>query len=147
VFPLRVVETVPVNARAGEHLLYTVTPGMLVDPGGVPALSAEESEVFWALLEHVEQLRHPLPGQRKRHMKDEEKVVASFQKAMMAVLQRLPPEEVLGAYAPEQRLAGLTEAQAVLALPDAMLRALSAEYLTTLPEATRAAIRKRIDRS
>jgi hypothetical protein len=38
VFPLRVVETVPVNARAGEHLLYTVTPGMLADPGGVPAL-------------------------------------------------------------------------------------------------------------
>ena len=37
-------------------------------------------------------------------MKDEEKVVASFQKAMISVLQRLPPEEVLRAYTPEQVL-------------------------------------------
>jgi hypothetical protein len=171
VFPLRVVETVPVNARAGEHLLYTVTPGMLADPGGIPALSAEENEVFWALREHVEQLRHPLPGQRKRHMKDEDVIVESFGKAMKALIARLPPEEVLNAYAPEQRLAGLapeqrlaglapeqrlaglapeqrlaglTEAQAVLALPDAALRGLSNEYLATLPRETRAAIQRRL---
>jgi hypothetical protein len=108
-----------------------------------------------ALREHVEQLRHPLPGQRKRHMKDEEKVVASFQKAIEAMVKQLPPEEVLRVYAPEQRLAGLapeqrlaglSEEQAVLALPDAMLRALSDEYLATLPEATRAAITSRIGR-
>ena len=88
-------------------------------------------------------------------MNDEEKVGASVSKAMMAVLQRLPleevlrlytPEQVLRLYTPEQRLAGLTEAQAALALPDAMLRALSDEYLATLPEETRAAIRKRIGR-
>jgi hypothetical protein len=151
-----------VNGRAGEHLLYTVTPGMLTDPGGVPALSREEDEVFYALQEHVEQLRHPPPGQRKRHMKDERKVVESFDKAMMAIIARLPPEQVLRAYAPEQvlgsyapeqrlaglapeqRLVGLTEAQAVLALPDAMLRALSNEYLATLPQGTRAAIQKRL---
>jgi hypothetical protein len=162
VFPLRVIETVPVNGRPGEHLLYTVTPGMLTDPGGVPALSREEDEVFYALQEHVEQLRHPLPGQRKRHMKDERKVVESFDKAMMAIIARLPPEQVLrayapeqrlaglapeqvlGSYAPEQRLVGLTEAQAVLALPDAMLRALSNEYLATLPPETRTAIQKRL---
>ncbi len=53
VFPLRVIETVPVNGRAGEHLLYTVTPGMLADPDSIPALSGEESEVFYALREHV----------------------------------------------------------------------------------------------
>jgi hypothetical protein len=142
--------------------LYTVTPGMLTDPGGVPALSGEENEVFWALREHVEQLRHPLPGQRKRHMKDESKVVESFDKAMASILARLPPEQriaglapeqriaglapeqVLRSYAPEQRLAGLTEAQAVLALPDAVLRGLSDEYLATLPRETRAAIQKRL---
>ena len=144
VFPLRVVETVPVNARAGEHLLYTVTPGMLADPGGVPALSAEEGDVFWALREHVEQLRHPLPGQKRRHMKDADKVVESFDKAMASILARLPPEQRLAGIAPEQRLAGLTEAQAVLALPDAMLRGLSSEYLATLPPATRAAIQRRL---
>ena len=171
VFPLRVIETVPVNARAGEHLLYTVTPGMLADPDGIPALSGTESEVFYALREHVEQLRHPLPGQKRRHMKDEDKVVDSFEKAMKRIMARMPPEQrlaglspeqVLRAYAPEQRLlglapeqrlaglapeqrlAGLTEAQAVLALPDAMLRGLSSEYLATLPEETRAAIQKRL---
>jgi hypothetical protein len=147
VFPLWLVETVPVNARAGEHLLYTVTPWMLADPAGIPALSTEENDVFWALREHVEELRHPLPGQRKRHMKDEDKVVDSFGKAMRAVLARLPPEEVLHAYAPERRLAGLTEAQAVLALPDALLRGLSNEYLATVPPKTRAAIKRRLGRT
>jgi hypothetical protein len=153
VFPLRVVETVAANAREGEHLLYTVTPGMVADPGGIPALSPAEVAVFWALLEHVEQVRHPLPGQRKRHMKDEKRVVESFEQALARLVARLPPEQrlaglapeqVLQAYAPEQRLAGLTEAQAVLALPDAMLRALSEEYLATLPRQTQAAIQKRL---
>ena len=153
VFSLRLIETIPVNAREGEHLLYTVTPGMVADPGGIPALSVEEFEVFWALREHVEQLRHPLPGQRKRHMKDENKVAESIEQALARLLARLPPEQrlaglapeqVLGAYAPEQRLAGLTEAQAVLALPDAALRGLSEEYLATLPKETRSAIQKRL---
>ncbi|MEZ4302335.1 MAG: hypothetical protein R3B70_45835, partial [Polyangiaceae bacterium] len=161
-FPLRAIETVPANARAGEHLLYTVTPGMLTDPGGIPALSGEESEVFYALREHVEQLRHPLPGHKRRAMKDEDKVAESFEEAMKRIMARMPPEqrlaglapeEVLHAYAPEQRLAGLapeqrlaglTEAQAVLALPDAVLRGLSNEYLAGLPGETRAAIEKRL---
>ena len=126
---------------------------MVADPGGIPALSVEEFEVFWALREHVEQLRHPLPGQRKRHMKDENKVAESIEQALARLLARLPPEQrlaglapeqVLGAYAPEQRLAGLTEAQAVLALPDAALRGLSEEYLATLPKETRSAIQKRL---
>jgi len=138
VFPLRVIETVSVNARAGEHLLYTMTPGMLADPGGIPGLSTEEVEVFWALREHVEQLRHPLPGVRRRHMKDENKVVESFEQALVRLVARLPPE---------QRLTDLTEAQAVLALPDATLRGLSDEYLATLPPETRAAIQKRIGKT
>jgi hypothetical protein len=139
-----VIETVPVNRRTGEHLLYTVTPGMLADPDGIPVLSGEESEVFYALQEHVEQLRHPLPGLKRRTMKDADKVVESFEKAMASILARMPPEQRLAGLAPEQRLAGLTEAQTVLALPDAMLRALSSEYLATLPRATRAAIQRRI---
>src|SRR5271170_595655 len=67
VFPLRVVETVPVNARAGEHLLYTVTPQMLTGPDDFPGFDAEEMAVFWALREHVEQLRHP-PHDRPRRI-------------------------------------------------------------------------------
>ena len=45
---------------------------------------------------------------------------------------------------PEQRLAGLTPEQAVLALPDELLRGLSDDYLASLPEAIRAAVRARI---
>ena len=77
-------------------------------------------------------------------MKDENKVVESFDKAMASILARLPPEQRLAGLAPEQRLAGLTEAQAVLALPDAALRGLSNEYLATLPSQTRAAIQRRL---
>jgi hypothetical protein len=117
------------------------------------ALSVEEIDVFYALQEHVEQLRHPLPGQKRRHMKDENKVVESFEQALKRLLARLPPEQRLAGLAPEQRLAGLapeqrlvglTEAQAVLALPAAMLRGLSNEYLATLPRETRAAIQRRL---
>jgi hypothetical protein len=86
-------------------------------------------------------------------MKDEDKVVESFEQAMQRILVRLPPErrlagltpeQRLAGLTPEQRLAGLTEAQAGLAMPDAMLCGLSNEYLATLPRATRAAIQKRI---
>jgi hypothetical protein len=111
--------------------------------------------VFWALREHIEQLRHPPPDRPRRIMKDEDKVIESFEQVMTRLLVRLSPEErlrglapeqILAGLAPEQRLAGLSEEQAVLALPETMLRALSDEYLATLPEATRAAIRKRIGR-
>ena len=86
-------------------------------------------------------------------MKDENKVVESFEQALARLVARLPPEQRLAGLvpeqrlaglAPEQRLAGLTEAQAVLALPDAALRGLSDEYLATLPRDTRAAIRRRL---
>ena len=145
-FPLRAIETVPANARAGEHLLYTVSPAMLADPGGIPALSGEESEVFYALREHVEQLRHPLPGHKRRAMKDEEKVAESFEEAMRRIMARmspkerlagLPPEEVLRAYAPEQRLAGLAPEQVLRAYgPEQVLRAYAPEQrLAGLTEA------------
>ncbi|WP_437629897.1 hypothetical protein [Sorangium sp. So ce854] len=155
VFPLRVVETVPANAREGEHLLYTVTPGMVADPGGIPALSPAEVAVFWALLEHVEQVRHPLPGQRKRHMKDEKRVVESFEQALARLVARLPPEQrlaglapeqvlqayapeqVLQAYAPEQRLAGLAPEQVLQAYaPEQRLAGLTeAQAVLALPDA------------
>jgi hypothetical protein len=86
-------------------------------------------------------------------MKDKEKVAASFQKVIEAMVKQLPPEEVLRMYPPEQRLAeltpeqrltGLTEAQTVLALPDAALRGLSSVYVATLPRAIRAAIWRRL---
>jgi len=88
-----------------------------------------------------------------------------YEEAIRKILQALPPklrladlspEEVLSGYAPEQRLAGmppeqrlagLTTEQAVLAMPVEILRMLPADYLSTLPEATRAEIARRLGRS
>jgi hypothetical protein len=58
----------------------------------------------------------------------------------------LAPEQVLSAYAPEQRVAGLAPEQVLLALPDEVLRGFSDAYLDTLSAPTRAAIRVRIGR-
>ncbi len=86
-------------------------------------------------------------------MKDEDLVVDSFAKVMLAHIKDLPPEMRLAGMAPEerlaglaveQRLAGLTEAEVLLAMPEAALRALSEEYLATLPQETRAAIQRRL---
>ena len=70
-----------------------------------------------------------------------------YQELMDKLLDTLPPEQVLAHYAPEQRLAGLTSEQAVLAMPVDVLRGLSADYLATLSEATRVEIGKRLGRS
>jgi hypothetical protein len=61
-------------------------------------------------------------------------------------LAGLAPEQVFAAFAPEQRLAGLAPEQILLTLPDDVLRALSPDYIGTLSDATRAAIRARIGR-
>ncbi len=68
------------------------------------------------------------------------------------LLRATPPEDILraagvdrllGSLTPEQRLADLTPEQRVLAMPLDALRALSEDYLRTLPEPVLAAIRKR----
>lgn len=61
-------------------------------------------------------------------------------------LQSIPVEERLAGLAPEQRLAGLAAESIILALPDAMLAGLTAEFLATLPEDVQAAVRKRLGR-
>jgi hypothetical protein len=69
-----------------------------------------------------------------------------YDEVVMKLVTSLPLEQRLAGLAPEQRLAGLSPDQKVLAMPDDVIRALSAEYLATLSEATRAAIRARIGR-
>ena len=58
----------------------------------------------------------------------------------------LPPEQRLAGLPPEARLAGLAPAQTVLALPVEVLRGLAPEYLATLPDDVRAAVRARLAR-
>ncbi|MGK3983229.1 hypothetical protein WME99_09330 [Sorangium sp. So ce136] len=69
-----------------------------------------------------------------------------FDEVVRKLLATLPPEQVLAAYAPGQRMAGLPPEQVLLALPDDALRALSDAYLETLSAETRAAIRARVGR-
>ena len=69
------------------------------------------------------------------------------------LLQSLTPEEILKAAGttrlleslpPEQRLAGLAPEDMLLALPEGALRALSDDYVRTLPVEVQAAIRRRL---
>ena len=60
------------------------------------------------------------------------------------LLGSLTPEQRLADLTPEQRLADLTPDQRLLAMPLEALRALSEDYLRTLPAPIEAAIRKRL---
>lgn len=61
-------------------------------------------------------------------------------------LDGLSPEERMMGLKPEQRLAGLPPERAALAFPTEALRALSAEYIATLPDDVQAEIRARLAR-
>jgi hypothetical protein len=62
------------------------------------------------------------------------------------VLQKIT-EKYLHRLTPQQRLAGLDEAHSVLALPKAVLRGLSPEYLKTLPDEVQAEVQRRLTAS
>jgi hypothetical protein len=134
-FGLHVVETVVVADAERDDVLRSF---------GDPEVITQGARRFWA----------EVLGSQEAGMAMQD--LEGYDELMKKLLASMPPEQVLAAYAPEQRvaglppekrLAGLTEAQAVLALPNAMLRALSDEYLATLPKATRAAIQRRLGRA
>ncbi len=61
-------------------------------------------------------------------------------------LAGLAPEPIAHALPPEDRLLDLTPAQAVLALPDALLRGLSADFIATLPDDIQRTVREGLAR-
>lgn len=69
-----------------------------------------------------------------------------YDEVIQRAVSTLSPKQRLAGLSPEQRLAGLTPEEQLLAMPDAALRALSDDYLATLPEHVRAQIRQRIER-
>jgi hypothetical protein len=85
-----------------------------------------------------------MPNARQREGYDEmlEKLLRSL--PAEEVMRHYPPEERLAGLAPEERLAGLAPAERILALPDEGLRALSADYVGTLPRHVQQAIHKRL---
>lgn len=62
------------------------------------------------------------------------------------LISRMAPEERLAGLTPEERVADLTAEERLLAMPDSALRYLPDEYLATLSEPIREAIRRRTSR-
>jgi hypothetical protein len=131
------------KAGPSERLLYMFTCAFLNDHGPIKLLDMEEKAVYRLLCEHVQQLR----GNRATmDMKDLDIAANSYDDGLIDLISIATPEQRLAGLAPEQRLAGLAPDQVVLSLPDDVLRALSAEYVDALPQATRAVVRARIQR-
>ena len=170
-FALRVVETIVAWPHPHEHLLYSVSPECITHPERVRAFDDTERRLFYHLAQGIAQLTHD--PKWKTLMKDATVVDAATEKALrdlFAVLSpefkaslftpeelaaHLKPEQRLAGLKPEQRLAGLKAeerlagldpVQTVLALPDAVLRGLSEDYLATLPDDVRATVRSRLGR-
>lgn len=141
VFALRVVESAAAWPSEHEHLLYTVAPQYIDYPGDGPLLDDEERALFHFLAQCVARFRED--PEWRTLMKDAAKVDRSYKSAWDKIVQNLPVEERLAGLAPEQRLAGLAPEHLVLALPDDALRALSDEYIATLPDDVRAKVAAR----
>jgi hypothetical protein len=142
-FPMLVVEIDAVADQPDEDLLGLYAHSAVRTPRAIQ---------FWGQL---------VGSEAKMEMRELE----GYEKAIKKILKALPedlrladippekrlaglaPEKRLAGLAPEQRLAGLAPEQAVLAMPVEILRALSADYLASLPEATRAEIERRLRRS
>jgi hypothetical protein len=78
-----------------------------------------------------------------RNIKD----IPGYDEMIQKLVEWMPAERVMALYTPEQRLAGLPPEQQLLALPVETLRALSEDYLRSLPPAIERTIRERIARS
>ncbi len=152
-FSLRVVETTIAWPAPGEHLLFAVSPACLDDPARPGAFDDTERSLYYRLLQGITQLSQD--PRWKAIMKDASLVQRTADQALLDLLAALPvetrlaglrPEDRLAGLRPEDRLAGLSETERLLALPDAALRALSPDYLATLPDDVRAKLLARIAR-
>jgi hypothetical protein len=161
-FALRVVETSVAWSTPGEHLLFAISPACITEPEHPRGFDDTERDVYYRLLQGITQLSQD--PRWKAIMKDATLVGETASQALMDLLAGLAPEQRLAGLAPEQRLAGLapeqrlagiapeeiaravSESDRVLALPDAALRGLPAEYLATLPADAQARIRTRLGR-
>jgi hypothetical protein len=102
--------------------------------GELEAMAIDQMEEFDEVLQKfTEKYVHRLtPEQRLVGLPPEQRMLG------------LKPEQRLVGLKPEQRLLGLDEAHTVLALPKAILRGLSPEYLKTLPDEVQAEVQRRL---
>ena len=150
----RVVETGIVWPAPHEHLLYAVSPACLDDKSPrARGFDDRERELFYHLAQVIARLASD--PKWKAIMKDAALVEATAEATIKDLIAKLPaawrlaglkPEERLVGLKPEERLADLDPAHAVLALPVEVLRALSPDYLATLPADVQSTVRARLAR-
>ena len=142
--PMRVVETSVAWPSSHEHLLVTVSPEIVRDPARSRAFDDAEWNLYYHLVQRIARLTDD--PKWMAIMKDAPAVRTITREAMREIFTLFTPEERLAGLPPEARLAGLPAAQAVLALPDEILRVLPASYIATLPEDVQAVVRARLAR-
>jgi hypothetical protein len=139
-FTLHAIETQVREHEPGERLLYMLSKDVLEKPGDLGPLTEPELDICRVLYRHVEQLGH---REDATMIKDRQKLSKSYLEALQRLAEVMPIEARLAGLAPEQRLAGLAAEQLLPSLPEELLRALSAEYLATLPASVRRAVERR----
>jgi hypothetical protein len=149
-FALRVIETALAYPAEGDHLLYTLSPQYVSRPTDFPTFDDEEKALFLFVAQCVERLRKD--PNWSTLVKDAAKVTRSYDEARLAFLKSIPVKDRLAGLTPEQRLDGLPPEQIgralapgdlVLALSDEALRALSNDYIQTLPADVQRKVRAR----
>ncbi|WP_437648655.1 hypothetical protein [Sorangium sp. So ce362] len=108
-----------------EHLLYTFSRAYLKGAGQIMPLDPEETQVYNALYQQVEQFRRQ---RGTMAMKDYELARQSYEEVLEQMVAQLPPEKLLAKLTPEQRIEGLTPEQRFEGLtPEEILRAIPPE--------------------
>lgn len=160
-FKLRVIEARAMRNSTRDWLLYTFSPDFLKAPRVPTDLTNREMSLFRRTVRQIEQIE-----KEQRTMptvKDTEVAASSYRKALLQlmiretppedllrelktedILSRLKTEDILPHIKTEERLRDLSPEQAILALPDSVLRGFSKEYLATLPADVQKTIRKRL---
>lgn len=139
-FGLRLVETSVAHSAEREGLLYALSPQFLRAPEGIAELDPEEFDLFLRLAQSVEQF---YSDPRRRPMKDVDTASENMRTLFEKAASLLPPARRLAGLSAAQRLEGIPEHEALLAMPDAVVRALSEEYVASLPEPARSELRRR----
>ncbi len=99
------------------------------------------SDKFLDMFTPEERLSGLAPEQRLAGLAPEQRLAGLAPQERLA---GLAPEQRLAGLAPEQRLTDLSPEQSVLALPVQVLRALSEEYIASLPDEVQSEVRARL---
>ena len=139
-----------VAQEPGYHL--AVVRGMTVIVAELDVVSQSERDDYLRIFSHhpieteevVDWLREHTDLSEDAVLSPEE--VAKNEPMLTKLAQSIPLRIRLKGLKPEERLADLPPAQAVLALPDEILRVLPESYLATLPADIQATVRARLAR-